>query len=87
MSNHYKEVRNGNGTNLTIGPSAYISIGKDGKDIMIRCENEVIAFNSLNDLIVALDKDKSVYYRNDNDLSMDKQDIEIEKGDIDYILE
>lgn len=78
MSNHYKEVRNGNGTNLTIGPSAYISIGKDGKDIMIRCENEVIAFNSLNDLIVALDKDKSVYYRNDNDLSMDKQDIDID---------
>lgn len=78
MSNHYKEVRNGNGTNLTIEPSAYISIGKDGKDIMIRCENEVIAFNSLNDLIVALDKDKSVYYRNDNDLSMDNQDIDMD---------
>ena len=41
MSNHYKEVRNGNGTNLTIGPSTYISIGKNGKDIMIRCKNEV----------------------------------------------
>ena len=78
MSNRYKEVRNGNGTNLTIGPSAYISIGKDGKDIMIRCKNEVIAFNSLNDLIAALDKDKSVYYCNDNDLSMDNQDIDMD---------
>ena len=45
---------------------------------MIRCENEVIAFNSLNDLIAALDKDKSVYYRNDNDLSMDKHDIDMD---------
>lgn len=78
MSNHYKEVRNGNGTDLTIGPSAYISIGKDGKDIMIRCEHEVIAFNSLNDLIAALDKDKSTYYHNDNNLPMDTQDIDMD---------
>ena len=82
MSSHYKEIRNGNGTNLTIGPStypsAYISIGKDGKDIMIRCEHEVIAFNSLNDLIAALDKDKSIYYHNDNNLSMDTQDIDMD---------
>lgn len=70
MSRHYKEVSNGNGTNLTIKTgglmdSAYISIGKDGKDVMLRGNAQVIGFDTWEDLIGAIDLSKASYRQSD----------------------
>lgn len=67
MSRHYKDIRNGQGTNLTIGPDdRYISIGPDGKDIMIGCKDEVLAFDSFEDMVKAIDISKTSYYHKDD---------------------
>ena len=59
MSRHYKEVKNGNGTNLTIKSGgicykAYINIVKDGKDVMLQGNEMVLEFDTLEDLIGAI---------------------------------
>lgn len=71
MSRHYKPVRNGNGTELTISENNYISIGPNGTDIMLRCGDEVLAFDSFEDMVASMDKEKCSYYKNDNDIDME----------------
>lgn len=61
MSSHYKEIKNGNGTNLIIDDETYISIGKNGEDIMFRADGKVYGFNHINDLIDAIDGEKAIY--------------------------
>ena len=66
MSRNYKNVKNGKGTDLTIGPGAYISVGKNGEDVTIRGAGKVLAFDKWEDLIAAIDEQKSVYHNEDN---------------------
>lgn len=65
MSRHYKEISNNSGTNLTIGPGAYLSVGKDGTDIMVRGNGKVFAFDTWQDLIDSIDETKPVYCKRD----------------------
>lgn len=61
MSRLYKDVKNGRGTNLTIGSGMYISVGPSGNDVTIRGNGNVLAFDNWNDFVGAIDKEKSVY--------------------------
>lgn len=65
MSRHYKPINNGNGTELTISNSKYIVVGPNGTDITIRCGDEVIAFDTLEDMVSSIDKGKCAYYHKD----------------------
>lgn len=70
MSSHYKEVKNGNGTNLTIRDgdimeSAYISVGKNCSDVTIRGCGRVIEFDKWDDLIDAIDTNSAAYVHYD----------------------
>lgn len=71
MSAKRKSIMNGSGTNLTIHESdiakqsAYISIGKDGTDIMIRGCGKVFGFNDWESFISAIDNTKAAYYKID----------------------
>ena len=67
MSRHFKQINNGNGTDLTISPGKYISVGKDGTDIYIRGDDRVAAFNSWEDLIGAIDLKKAAWYSIDSE--------------------
>ena len=67
MSSHYKHIINGNGTDLTISDDKYISVGRDGYDIMLRCKDTVIGFESLEQLVEAIAKEKVPYYHNDTE--------------------
>lgn len=72
MSNH-KAITNGNGTDLMITEDSYIKIGKDGKDIMLRGDGIVIAFDTWKDLVHAIDVSKSSYISNNNPEQNDGQ--------------
>lgn len=72
MSNH-KTITNGNGTDLMITEDSYINIGKDGKNIMLRGDGIVIAFNKWEDLVHAIDVSKASYISNDNPEQNDGQ--------------
>lgn len=65
MSN-YKEIRNGKGTTLVISDEeykeAYISVGPNGDNVMIRGEGTVIAFPTWKDLISALEHSPKASY-------------------------
>lgn len=65
MTAKYKEIKNGNGTNLTISEEKYISIGRYGKDITIRGNGKVIYFTTWNDFISAIDVSKAIYANDD----------------------
>lgn len=67
LSRHFKQINNGNGTDLTISPGKYISVGKDGTDIYIRGDDRVAAFNSWEDLIGAIDLEKAAWYSIDSE--------------------
>lgn len=60
-------INNGKGTNLTIGPGAYISLGEDGTDIMIRGNKKVIAFDTWEDFVNAIDEKQAVYCQYDEE--------------------
>ena len=78
MSSNYKQVANGKGTDLTIGPSKYISVGKDGNDITLRCGDKAMSFSTMEDLINAIDPDKTAWFQDDSmyvDVSPDKIDV------------
>ena len=62
MSGKYKTVMNGRGTCLEIGQGAYISVGKNGKDVVVRGKETVAAFPAWEDLISAINKEQSSYY-------------------------
>lgn len=62
MSRHYKDVKNGRGTNLTVDPGKYISVGPGGTDVTIRGNGKVLAFDNWNDLVDAIDQKKSTYH-------------------------
>ena len=63
MSRHYKEIKNGDGTDIIIDPEKYISIGKNGEDIMIGCNGKVISFDTFEKMVNAMDVAKSAYHR------------------------
>ena len=65
LSTHYKNVSNSNGTELTIDAGKYLSVGKNGTDIMIRGNGIVLAFNDWNSFINAIDYRKATYYHQD----------------------
>lgn len=65
LSRHYKEVKNGKGTNLTISEEKYLSVGKNGEDVTIRGNGKVIAFNNWFDFVEAIDVGKASYFRRD----------------------
>lgn len=65
MAAKYKEIKNGNGTKLTIGDNQYISVGKNGEDIAIRGNDKVIYFIKWEDFINAIDISKAVYANDD----------------------
>lgn len=60
-----KEISNGKGTNLTIGYGEYISIGKNGNNITVRGNGKVIAFDTWEQFIEAIDVNKAAYYKAD----------------------
>lgn len=66
MSGHYRELKNGRGTNLTINEGQYLSVGKNGNDVTIRGNGRVIAFDTWDDFVDAIDITKSVWARDDN---------------------
>lgn len=61
MGRHYKDVKNGRGTDLTVGPGKYISVGPGGTDITIRGNGIVVAFDKWEDLIESIDVGKAAY--------------------------
>lgn len=58
VSWNYKEIRNGSGTTVQINQNDYISIGKGGEDIMLRCNDKVLAFSTWERFIAAVDQSK-----------------------------
>lgn len=58
VSRNYKEIRNGNGTTVQINQNDYISIGRGGEHIMLRCKDKVLAFSSWEQFIDAVDQSK-----------------------------
>lgn len=67
MSSKYKQVANGKGTDLTIGSGKYISVGKNGIDVTIRGNGRVIAFNTWEDFVNAIDVKASAYFKDDEE--------------------
>ncbi|MDE6054461.1 MAG: hypothetical protein K2G55_12010 [Lachnospiraceae bacterium] len=45
MSNNYKTVKNGRGTDPMIGEGKYILVGAGGADVTIRRDGKVLAFD------------------------------------------
>lgn len=68
MSAHYKEIKNGRGTNLTINEGSYISVGKDGNDVMVRGAGMVMAFENWDEFVDALDVTRAIYVRSDKEV-------------------
>lgn len=62
MSRHYKNVKNGLGTDLIISESKYISIGKDGTDVTIRGDGIVVAFDTWEQFLHSIDSSKASYF-------------------------
>ncbi len=60
-SSHYKSIRNSKGTEVWIRKGRYLSIGKNGTDIMIRGNGIVVAFDDWDSFINAIDYTKAVY--------------------------
>ncbi|MCM1500524.1 MAG: hypothetical protein NC124_18840, partial [Clostridium sp.] len=58
-------VKNGRGTELTIGDGKYISVGLDGTDVTIRGSGKVLAFDNWDDLVGAINEEKAVYHKED----------------------
>ncbi len=65
MGRHYKDVKNGRGTDLNIGPGKYISVGPGGTDITVRGNGKVLAFDNWKDFVDAIDQEKSAYHSSD----------------------
>lgn len=65
VARNYKSVKNGRGTTLEISPLQYISVGKDGMDVTIRGNGKVIAFDSWDDFVNAVDEKKAAYHVHD----------------------
>lgn len=58
VNRNYKEIRTENGTKVQIYQNDYISIGKYGEDIMLRCKDKVLAFPTWEQFIDAVDQSK-----------------------------
>lgn len=63
MGKNFKEVKNGNGTQLNISDETYISVGKNGTDIMIGHNGTCIAFDDIEQMLAAFDLKKASYYQ------------------------
>lgn len=60
-----KSINNGNGTDLTISYGNYISVGKNGRDIVICGNGRTIFFDTWEDLVSAIDVAKSAFARDE----------------------
>lgn len=63
VSRKYKEIKNGNGTTVQINQNDYISIGRSGEDIMLRCKEKVLAFQTWEQFVNVVDSSKCSYNR------------------------
>lgn len=70
MSRHFREILNGNDTTLNIKPceevshiseSSYISVGPGGTDVMVRGSGKVLAFDTWEQLVNAIDIKQAAY--------------------------
>lgn len=62
MSRHYKNVKNGLGTDLIISDDKYISVGKDGADVTIRGNGIVAAFDTWEEFVNSIELSKATYF-------------------------
>lgn len=85
MSSKYKQVANGKGTDLTIGSGKYISVGKNGTDVTIRGNGRVIAFNTWEDFVNAIDVKTSAYFKDDEERE-NKEKEETKIGDYSIVI-
>ena len=63
MGKNYRTVRNSHGIKVEIGPGKYLSVGRDGKNVMIRGNGMEIVFPSWEMLISAIDVSRSFCYK------------------------
>lgn len=74
MSSHYKRVHNQKGTELIIREGtdifkdSYLSVGADGKDVMIRGAGLVYAFDTWEQFLLAINPEKAVYVCDDHNM-------------------
>ena len=72
-----KQIQNGGGTNPVNGQRSYISVGRNGNDVMIRADGKVFAFDNFRQLVNSIDPEKAPYICADFDTkqksSSDKQ--------------
>lgn len=61
LSRNYKEIKNGNGTTVQINQNDYISIGRGGESIMLRCKGRGLAFPTWEQFVDAVDQSKCSY--------------------------
>lgn len=69
MSGYYKEIANGRGTNLTIADGSYISVGPNGNNVTVRGAGKVMAFDTWEQFISSINKDKAAYVSDDKEES------------------
>lgn len=62
MSRNCKEIKNGRGTTLYINGSDYFSVCAGGKDVLLRCADTILAFDSFADLVAAIDTTKAAWH-------------------------
>lgn len=65
MKRNYKTVGNGNGTRLEIGPGESLSVGQEGRKVIVRGNGMEMAFSSWKDLVSAIDVSRSFYCKSD----------------------
>jgi hypothetical protein len=81
MGRNYKTVRNGKGTELIIGEGKYISAGAEGKNVTIRGNGKMLAFDGWDDLVNAINEDKAVYCKHDYPYGMQTVATDIKCGE------
>lgn len=64
---HYKIVRNGRGTNLTISEEMYITVGNKGENIMLRGDGKVFGFDDWSNFLAAIKPSKTCSLKDDVD--------------------
>lgn len=80
LGRKYKEIKNGRGTTLQINQNDYISIGRGGEDVMLRCKDKVLVFQTWERFVGAVDPSK-YSYKNDSQKGSEVIGICIVDGD------
>ncbi|MEY8356743.1 hypothetical protein AALB39_25800 [Lachnospiraceae bacterium 54-53] len=61
LGRKYKEIKSGRGTTLQINENDYISIGRCGEDVMLRCKDKVLAFQTWEQFVGEVEPSKCSY--------------------------